>query len=377
MQALVTDVHTRSAVAGLRALGRAGIATVAFGPSRAAGLWSRHAAARQVGPDVIADPVGFAEEVARIATQRGPLVVYPVQEESMEALLPDSSRLPAEAVIPYADRVSVLALRDKRTLGRAAQEAGVLTPTVYGTGSAPDLLSRGLPTPCVVKAAIPEKGLALTHVVRTEPELEALLADVSTDHPLLVQEHVTGPLMAISIVVDADGGLRARFQQEARRTWPADAGSSRLAVSVAADEELAAAGARLLAGAGYSGLAQLQFIKTPRGPVLVDVNPRFYGSLPLAVACGVNLAAVWHEMVTGGPACGPEDYRLGVSYRWLEADLLAARRGAPGLLLQRAPRPSVGAMWASDDPIPGAILAARALGLRVAKRLGRHRPVLS
>jgi predicted ATP-grasp superfamily ATP-dependent carboligase len=328
-----------------------------------------------VGPDVIKDPAGFSAKIAHIAARRGPLVVYPVQEQAMDALVSGSSPMPPGAVLPYADPESVRALRDKRALGPLAREAGLRAPTVHAVGTAREVLARRVQTPCVVKSALPERGLTLTHVIETDAELQALLGRVSADEPLLVQERATGPLTAVSVVIDEDGRLIARFQQEARRTWPPDAGSSRLAVSVAPDEDLAAAAARLLAAAGYAGLAQLQFINTPRGPTLVDVNPRFYGSLPLAVACGVNLAAIWHGMVTGGPVSAPGPYRLGVSYRWLEADLLAARRGAPGLLFRRAPRPSVGAMWASDDPIPGAILGARAIGVRVASRLARSRPI--
>ena len=376
MDALVTDVHTRSAVAGLRALGRAGIETIALGPWRgAAGLWSRHAAAREVGPDVIKDPAGFSTKIAHIAARHGPLVVYPVQEQAMDALVSGSSPMPPGAVLPYADPEAIRTLRDKRALDTLAREAGLHAPAVRAVGTARELLSRRVQTPCVVKAAIPERGLGLTHVIETDAELQALLGRLSAVEPLLVQERASGPLMAVSVVIDGEGRLIARFQQQARRTWPPDAGASGLAVSVAPDEELTAAAARLLATAGYAGLAQLQFIDTPRGPALVDVNPRFYGSLPLAIACGVNLAAIWHRMVTGGPVSAPGPYRLGVSYRWLEADLLAARRGAAALLLRRAPRPSVGAMWASDDPIPGAILGARAIGLRVAGRLARSRPI--
>ena len=54
---------------------------------------------------------------------------------------------------------------------------------------------------------------------------------------------------------------------------------------------------------GFGGLAQLQFVQAPGGaPALIDVNPRFYGSLPLALACGVNLPDAWHALVSGADA---------------------------------------------------------------------------
>src|SRR2546428_63492 len=85
LDALVTDVHFRSAVAGLRGLGRAGLEVLALGPSRsAAGRWSRYAAGRGVAPEVSRDPAGFVREAVRLAERYGPLVVYPCREETID-----------------------------------------------------------------------------------------------------------------------------------------------------------------------------------------------------------------------------------------------------------------------------------------------------
>lgn len=74
----------------------------------------------------------------------------------------------------------------------------------------------------------------------------------------------------------------------------------------------------------------------------------------------MNLPAVWHAVATGEPAPAPAPYRVGVTYRWLEADLIAALRGEPRRLFGRAPRPRAGAMWAGDDPVASALLAGQA-----------------
>jgi hypothetical protein len=67
-EALVTDAHLRSVVAGMRALGRAGIDVLAVAPSRwAAGLWSRYAMSRFVRPDVCEHPDAFLDALAELA----------------------------------------------------------------------------------------------------------------------------------------------------------------------------------------------------------------------------------------------------------------------------------------------------------------------
>jgi predicted ATP-grasp superfamily ATP-dependent carboligase len=222
----------------------------------------------------------------------------------------------------------------------------------------------------VVKAVGLSRGLPVVRVAETDEELRAILAPIPPEDRLIVQEVLSGPLVGLSLVLDRAGEVVARFQQVARRVWPVPAGGSSLAVSVAPDEDLVARAAAMLVGIGFWGLAQLQFL-TGRdgGAALIDVNPRFYGSMPLATAAGVNLPAAWQAVATEAPLPAPGPYRVGTVYRWLEGDITAAYNGFRAHLRREGVRPDVGAMWAADDPVPAALLAAEATWLRVRRRL--------
>jgi len=368
VDALVTDVHIRCAVHGLRALGRAGRTVVAMGPGRLApGRWSSHAAARAIAPDVVHDPAGYVAGVARVAREQGPLVVYPGLEESIDALL--DGPLPAEARLPWPGTAPVRAVRDKASLPGLAAAAGLRTPEVYARASAGELLADKPPIPCVLKPVGKGRALHAPQVIESSERFEDILAALPADEPLLVQERIAGELMAVAVVTDRDGAVVARFQQRARRTWPREAGPSTVSVGVEADPDLVGAAARLLAEAGYWGLAELQLLDDGRAPAVIDVNPRFYGSLPLAVASGVNLPAVWHAVATGEAVAPHAPYRTGVTYRWLEGDLYNALHGMPRAGFERVPAPRVGAMWAGDDPVASTLLAGRALGIWLRRRL--------
>jgi predicted ATP-grasp superfamily ATP-dependent carboligase len=378
VDALVTDTHTRASVAGLRALGRAGLDVMALAPrSTAAGTWSRCAAAAAVGPDVLGDPHGFVDRIAALAREHGPFLIYPVQEESIDALYAGASTLPAGAAQPYPGEEQVRRLRDKRDLPALASDAGLATAATIAEASAAELLKADLPVPCVVKPVTKGGAIGTARPVASHAELRELLATLPLDEPLVVQERLIGPLLSVGIVVARDGRIVARFQHLATRTWPADAGSSALATSVAPDERLIERAAQLLAGAGYWGLAELEFVGAPAGPALIDINPRFYGCMPLPLACGVNLPAAWHAVAVDGPLPSPGPYRLGVTYRWLKADVIAAVRGDLSRLLSRSRSPRTGAMWMSGDPAPGAVLAAGRRGERLLGLLPRRRTVLT
>jgi predicted ATP-grasp superfamily ATP-dependent carboligase len=373
MDALVTDAHIPSAVTGMRALGRAGLKVIALAPDRrAAGLRSRYAAARAVGPDAIDDPRGFVQAVAEEAERHGRVVVYPGQDEALNALLDAQADLPAAAHLPYAGPEPLAELRDKGRLSELAATAGLPTPTLLASGRADALLGVELPDGAVVKPVRPGGDFPEARVAMSRESLREILAAAPQDVELMLQERLSGRLMAVSVVVDRDGALVRRFQQVAVRTWPEDAGISSLAVSVEPDEDLVEACRSLLASAGHWGLAQLQFIDSVDGPRLIDVNTRFYGSLALALAAGVDLPSAWHAVALERPAGRPEPYRTGVVYRWLEADLMAAARGRPRHLFSRARRPRTGPMWAWDDPAASIVFAAGALAGPLARRLRRR-----
>jgi predicted ATP-grasp superfamily ATP-dependent carboligase len=368
---LLPDAELRGAVAGLRGLGREGIRVGAMAGDRwAAGLWSRYARLRAVGPSVLKDPQAFADQVSELASRWGPLVVYPSREESIDALFGTQARLPSSVVRPFAAARSLARLRDKRGLGVLAESAGLRSPRVLASGAAASLAATPVKRRVVLKPAYGGLSLASARVVDDQAELAAILAGLPAEEPLMVQEHVSGALLSLALVTDRDGAVVARFMERATHTWPAAAGSIRRSLSVAADDGLTERAANLLASVRYWGLAQFDFIETASGPFLLDINTRYYLGLPLALACGVNLAAAWHAVVTRQPTPRLRTYRTGIAYRWLAADVLAAMQGSPRELLRRPTRAGVGAMWLRDDPLSGGLLAGRAIGQSLVRRRG-------
>jgi predicted ATP-grasp superfamily ATP-dependent carboligase len=343
VDALVADAHHPNSVAGIRALGRAGVRVIALGPEHlSAGRWSRFAAGRERG------------DLAAAAARRGPVVVYPGEEPTVDSLLGLAA---APGIVLPWNPGSLAPLRAKRALPALAAAHGLGAPATLFDGPAAELPRAELPLPVVVKPAEPMGEPPTARVLRSRSELLALAAALPPGEPVLAQELVRGQLLSLALVLDRDGRVVARFQEEASRTWPREAGSFVATVSVEPDERLVATAGAMLAGAGYWGLAQLDLVRTGGATVLLDVNPRFYLCMPLALACGVNLPAAWHAVVEGRPAGSPSAYPTGVGYRWLEGDLYAARHGQPRWLLRPGSRAAAHAIWAADDPVGSALLA--------------------
>jgi predicted ATP-grasp superfamily ATP-dependent carboligase len=188
--------------------------------------------------------------------------------------------------------------------------------------------------------------------------LEALDAVVASlpDGEWLVQPYLEGTLYGVGGVAWA-GDVVCSVHQIAHRISPPDCGGTAYGETVAPDRALDGTVARFVAEVGWSGIFQVQFIRTRAADYLIDFNPRIYGTLGLAVAAGLNLPAVWAQRLLGhAPAF--DGYAAGVRFRSEEKEGLAAltaiRRGdwrtVASVLTPR--RRTTHAAFAAADPFP-------------------------
>jgi len=302
--------------------------------------------------------------------------------DDVEVLALSWGREQLGARVPYADHDAVIRSVDKLVLTEAARASGLTTPD-----TTLDCAARSLPV--VVKArlhwfpgapaATPRLPARLCH---TRAEVAAAVAAITAagGEPLL-QRPVHGRLMALTGVMHG-GRLLAPVQQLALRESPRWGNSTR-AQTVPVDSRLVEQVEELLTGLGWFGLANLQFIRPPGERAhLTDLNGRFYGSMALALAAGVNHPVLWARLALSLPPGPLPPARLGVRYQILEEDLRRAvveRRG--GLLpdvagcLRYAPG-AAHATWSLRDPAPAAHRAwlhARQSARSLSRKVGRSR----
>ena len=381
MRALIVESGiARGALAACRALS-ADEWIVGVGSPRRGGLAASSRRADRwhlvPGPD---DEKGFVKAINAAVVVGGYEVVFGAGDAETLAL--SAARRKIRSRVPYPPHEVVLRTLDKLKLTEAARKAG-LGVALTVEASSEEL--RRFDDLVVVKPRlhwVPGKGQTRTRVeakvARDRGEAARLVAAVEESGGVaLLQEVVSGGLLALSVLVDGRGDILAAVEQRADHLWPPASGVSVRAVTVRRDEDLVARVQTLLRTLGWTGLAQLQFIvPADDEPKLIDFNGRFYGSLGLAVAAGTNLPAMWARLATGRPVIGSATARSGVRYQWLEGDLRRARiERRSGLradvidCLSQAPR-SVHSIWARDDPWPAVRYATRLL-VRAAAKLSR------
>jgi predicted ATP-grasp superfamily ATP-dependent carboligase len=374
---LVTGGEYVGVLAAVRALHAAGYRpwVASSGPSYAS--LSRRAAGRVRVPDSRSDAAAFVHELAEAVERHSVAALLPGTEADLLALAANRHAFPACVTLGLPDSEAVEQALDKAALPRLARAAGLQTPpTAFVNGSGPAAQPR---FPAVVKPTRSELNGngALKHFsprrVESVLELRRALGSLPGEAGL-VQPYLTGNLLAVGGVA-WEGRLVSAVHYRAARIWPPDCGMISSATTVPPDRELERGIATLLESLGWSGIFQLQFIDAREGLYLIDLNPRVFASLAIALGAGCNLPAVWVDLLLGRrrptEAVG---YRAGVRYRALSKDsralLAALRAGRPLPRPTGLGRPVTHPVLSIADPLP--TLAGLT---KVGRRLYRGRPL--
>jgi predicted ATP-grasp superfamily ATP-dependent carboligase len=342
--------------------------------------WSRDAAGRLSAPNPELEPKGFADSLAAEAHRLGAVAILPGNEQALLAVAEHSARFPANVALGAAPIDAVSLATDKARLTDLAGAAGLGTPPTRLAGHSDwkrILEEIGLPAVIKPRRSVVETPGGRMWVGARRADTAAELRASLNGFPggsALVQPFLPGRMVTVNGVC-WNGATVCSIHQVADRLWPLDLGVLAYARTVAPDPELDRRVARLMEGVGWSGLFNLQFISHRDELHLIDLNPRPYHSLALAIAAGLNLPAIWMELLLGGSPSIPP-YRVGVRFRAEGEDARALmallKRGSRRAVLRglRPHRQTTHALLARGDPLP-AMLAITRWGAQRVARLAR------
>lgn len=360
--AVLTDARWRKALAAARALGRRGVRVITTDSTRlVAAAASRYVARHVVLPAAASDPEGLLAGLSRLAAAEPGAVLLPLEDDTLAAVVRAREQLTGfRLALPPPAAVEVVL--DKHATAARAAALGLAVPRTLAVAGTTDLAAAAatLRFPVVVK---PRRGWGSQGV--TVVEDPAALAGAwrrvaATFADPIVQERVPpgGEALGVSCVFNVRGERRAAFVHRRLREYPLAGGPSTLRESVARPD-LVEASTRLLAALGWVGFAMVEWKTDPRDgvPYLLEVNPRFVGSLELALRSGVDFPWLVYQVALHGDCTPVETYRTGQLCRWLlPGDLLhflanpRRLRLEPSFFRFRAPNLAYDD-WARDDPL--------------------------
>jgi predicted ATP-grasp superfamily ATP-dependent carboligase/protein-tyrosine-phosphatase len=385
----------RAFLAIARSLGRRGV-EVHAAPSdfSSPALKSRYIVAAHRLPHYTLDPKGWQSALARLIAEFGFQKVVPTSDSGLFMLRHHAEALGRER-IGIANEEALQIFTDKANTRALAEAHGVdvARGAPIGGETAEALVGRlGLPLVLKPRASYALGDVATkrsARIVRDRGELEAELRSGAWSG-CVAESFFPGIGIGVSVLARS-GRILAAYQHRRLRER-SETGASTRRVSEKVDPALLAAVRPLAAAAGLDGVAMFEFrVDRRRGRhILLEVNPRFWGSLPLATAAGADFPALWWDLAVHGGE-GKADYRSGIRKTDLtgEFDRAVDRfEGASGVTRLGAALAALALLgvregadsWSPEDPEPWREerreLARRlrdALRKRIPGRRRRHR----
>jgi len=332
MRVFVTDGDQRATLAVTRSLGKRGI-EVLVGEEHEKSLASssRYCAEHITYPSPHKHLEDFCEFLLDFSRKASVDIVLPITDATTYLTSFHKKELEQYTRLPIPEFKTFDFVSNKWMLLRYAQDVGIPIPTTYfidGLQSLSAILNQ-LEYPIVVKGGrsrIPlGEGWILTnvHYVASEEELLQLYRQKRyLRYPSLVQERIVGPGMGLFVLFN-HGELVTTFSHRRLREKPPSGGISVLRESTPVCPDLMDQAVRLLRPLGWHGVAMLEYKLDERTaqPILMEVNGRFWGSLDLAIASGMDFPYLLYKMAIGDDIEVPEAYHVGVKSRWLLGDL--------------------------------------------------------
>jgi len=324
--ALITFGRNRMAYTAVKSLSRHGIRAVP-GDSFSASMcfYSRHCHRHFIYPSPYLYPERFIHTLAEKARQFNCQVVIPMHEEGF-VIARYRDRLAPWLKVPLSDYDQIMTLHSKDRFYRLARRLDVPIPKTHIVGEDGDIdqIADLISYPAVIKPRRAHGSFGLRYVYSPQQlreSCEQLMRrfGFQKDKTPIVQEYVAGVKHSVCLLFN-QGQLRARCTFKFLREYPIRGGTAVLRISTR-EERMEQIALRVLQDLQWHGIAEAEFTLTPdRGPILMEINPRFWGSLYQGVAAGVDFPYLLFRMALDGDVEPVLDYPLGIKTRWLWGD---------------------------------------------------------
>jgi predicted ATP-grasp superfamily ATP-dependent carboligase len=346
MSVLVTDASGNHALSVIRSLGRKGLRVAAADSMRfAQGFFSRYCAEAAVYPSPTRGLPAFHAGLCRILKRLRPAVLMPMTERTILAIMAHREEIESYTTLaPLPSREALGVAFDKKKTIELAVSLGVAVPGTFSVSHLQELESirPRIAYPAVIKPRRSEFRTADDRILPGGPveycfgpeALEERYLSVHRRAPFpLIQEFIPGKGYGISVLCH-HGKVKALFaHRRLRMIRPTGSGSS-LRESIPPPADMVGAARSLLEALRWHGVAMVEFKRDARDGSLrlMEINGRFWNSLPLAVAAGVDFPHLLHTLCTEGEVPDCLEYRVGVRGRWIVGDfrhLVEVFRGRP------------------------------------------------
>lgn len=319
---LLTNGQQRKTLAVVRSLGIRNIKVIVaeetrFNPS----AFSKYCCKSLVSPSAKKNPNEYYNWLCEVLIEYKCDVMFPMDDDVFEIVMKNERELLKICSIVLPTMQNYLRASDKSNATKLAREVGVPCPQTLHPKKLCDLLSLIEPMkfPLVIKPRV-SSGSRGIRIVNNREEFIKVYLEIHDIYEFpIIQEYIgIGDRYDVCLLFDNDNKLKAQFVQREIRHFPIDIGPSTMQESVEAPVVLEYA-LRIMKNLPWKGIVELEFIVDAKDNKFkfMEINPRFWGSLQMAITAGVDFPWMLYNLSGEGKIDATFKYKSGLMCSWL------------------------------------------------------------
>ena len=318
MRVFITDAGYKHTLAAVRSLGLKGVEVNVGSTSRyAVSFYSKYVRSRHLYPDPKQNPLGFVNFIKRLVEKGNYDVLLPIGYNTTVTTARFKDRLIRHLAVPVADYDTLCVAADKIKTLEFAEKIGIPVPKTIACKNINDVKKavKELKFPMVIKGAL-ETGRTTYASRVTELKSKCRFLSTLSSDGFLIQEYIPGDGYGFFGLLNK-GAPRAIFMHKRVREYPIAGGPSTAAEGIY-EPRLKELGLKMLRLLSWHGAAMVEFRKDFRDDEykLMEINPKFWGSLDLAIVSGIDFPYLTCKMAVDGDVKPMFRYKVGVKFVW-------------------------------------------------------------
>jgi predicted ATP-grasp superfamily ATP-dependent carboligase len=313
-RAIITFSRGWQTLVATRSLGRRGVEVITGDEyAMTAASFSRYSTAEFRYPNPTKEPEAFLDTLEKIVLehkpedQTTPYVLMPIHKETY-LIARHRERFEPHIRVPVPRIEHIRQVHNKGTLAAYAMRQGLPIPKTWIPENMVhfESIASEVNLPAFVKLREAASGVGIRKVNSLD-ELKSTFKDFAEHFKLkeknypIIQQAVPGNDYCVTTLFD-NGRLVASMTYRGLRAFPAERGATVMRETIEAPE-MEKVAAELLGSIGWHGVAELDFRwegTSEKPPLLIEVNPRFFGGLIQSVESGWDYPWLLFQLATKG-----------------------------------------------------------------------------
>ena len=327
---LVLGADERSTLTVIRALGRKGIC-VHLGCDKKESVcrFSRYTEKTIDFPEAGMHPDDWLKTLENTLEGSSYDLVIPTSDDYLVLIVKNRHLFENHANLAVPDEKGFTFTYDKNKTFELAKRLSIPCPATFLINTSDDLvyIKTKISFPVVIKPTSSkvwkdQKRHSLTvRYAQDEMELDWQVSQILELCPVLLQSFHKGIGVGVELLLNK-GNLVAAFQHE-RIHEPLGGGGSSYRKSTDLDSQLLGYSLKIMKALEWTGVAMVEYKydKVTQQKVLMEINGRFWGSLPLAVRAGVNFPILLYDMLVNNRTPRTSTYKKNIYCRNIVNDI--------------------------------------------------------